>query len=185
MASASYGQYNTELRAWGMVDLVDAEPVRLHLLALSAAGVGYKRVAKVSGVAATSLSKVLYRQTVRVRQRTVDAVLAVTVDALADGALVDATEAWEAVAKLRALGYPKSWIGLHIGQQGRALQLGKKQVTRRNSDALKHLVVLVGSLPYHAVSGTVEDERRQTALDAYRLSRAPQARPVLVVPPGG
>ena len=39
---------------------VDAEPVREHLRALAAAGIGHRRVGELAGVSSGSLSKILY-----------------------------------------------------------------------------------------------------------------------------
>jgi hypothetical protein len=108
--------------------LVDAAPVRRHLIMLSRRGVGYKAVADACDVSKTVLLTVRRATKARVRKSTADRVLAVTVGAIADHALVPAGRTWRLVRKLLDEGYTKSALAQRLGAKTRALQLGKTKV---------------------------------------------------------
>lgn len=126
---------------------VDAEPVRRHVAELSAAGVGLKQIAKVSGVAHGTLSKLIYGVPTagrppsrRIRKVTEDAILAVAPAAVADGAVVDAAETWKIIGRLQRRGWTKVAIARAIGQTGPGLQLSRRQVQARHARTIAGLL---------------------------------------------
>lgn len=101
--------------------LVDAGPARRHVRALMDAGVGWKRVAELSGVAPSVVSKLIYGApfrgappSARIRPVTEHRLLAVKAD-VADGALVDATGSRRRLQALMAVGWSGSRLGRELG----------------------------------------------------------------------
>jgi transcriptional regulator with XRE-family HTH domain len=157
-AATAYESNRVRQTAYGRWQpYVDAEPARQHVRALMAAGIGFKRVARLAGVSHSSVAKLLYGEasrrlepSKRIRPETERRLLAVQVDErhLAAGALVPAHETWQHVSGLVALGYPYRWIAQRIGQTASSgLQLGRWQVTVRNAQAIRALAQQVGDTP--------------------------------------
>lgn len=124
-------------KAYGRYDkYVDAEPIRAHVLALGAQGMGLKRVAKAAGVSTGTLSKLVFgvyastgtgggrngpgervrQPSRRVLRTTAEKLLAVDVD-LAAGVQVDATGTTRRVRALVALGWSQSKLADRLGIQ--------------------------------------------------------------------
>lgn len=120
-------------KAYGRYDkYVDAQPVRDHVTALGAQGMGLKRVAKAAGVSTGTLSKLMFGvyapgaggrngkgdlirpPSKRVLRVTADKISAVTLD-LADGAQVDSTGTTRRIRALVALGWSQSKLGTRLG----------------------------------------------------------------------
>jgi len=61
-AHAARERHRKKQKAYGRFDtgLVDAEPVRAHILALSEYGIGYKRVAELAGVGTTGVRQLVW-----------------------------------------------------------------------------------------------------------------------------
>ena len=103
--AAACSTYNDDLahrKAYGQAPYVDARPAADHLRALSAAGIGYKRVAAIAGLNPSHLYPLLWGRPDRnggaprtkARRATVEAILAVPMpglDQLGDGVKVDST----------------------------------------------------------------------------------------------
>lgn len=120
-----------KLKAYGRFDagLVDAAPVREHLLFLSEQGMGYKRVARVAGVSTTVVRTIIWgRQdpgprkgelSKRVRRETAAAILGVQPDVatLAGGALIDARGVRRRLQALVARGWSQSKLADRLGVQ--------------------------------------------------------------------
>lgn len=113
--------------------------VRGHLRELSQAGVGYKQVAKASGVAASTVAKIIAGRRPFIRPETEQALMAVTPRAAADSGAVDATTTWQIIDRLLAKGWTKAGISAAIGGNGRALQLGKTRVKASTARAVAEL----------------------------------------------
>lgn len=148
---------------------VSAAPVRAHLHELSAAGVGYKRAAEISGVGKTALFKVLNGHSKRMLRANAERVLAVTPAAVADGAYIDAAPTWELINQLLAAGWSKAAISRAIGQDGLALQLGKTRVTAAHARAIADLAARELTEPdrdrnARAIAATDEFERLYATL---------------------
>jgi transcriptional regulator with XRE-family HTH domain len=101
---------------------VDAEPAREHLRALSAAGIGWKQAARLSGLSTGVVSKLLYGigerpPTRRIRPATEQRILAIPVAApsLARAAVVDATATRRRLQALVARGYSQAVLARRLG----------------------------------------------------------------------
>jgi len=103
---------------------VDASRAREHLAALSAAGVGRRRVAELAGLSESAVGKLQHGGTgdrppaQRVRAETERKILAVTAEqeSLGAGALVDATGARRRLQALVAIGYSQASLAARLGQ---------------------------------------------------------------------
>lgn len=119
----------TKLKAYGRWDtgLVDVAPVRDHLHHLMVSGLGYKRIAALSGVSITAIRVVLYgrqqagdrhgQQQRHIGRDTADRLLAVHVDitTLAAGARVSARGTRRRLQALVALGWTQSALAARLG----------------------------------------------------------------------
>lgn len=120
-----------KLKAYGRYDngLVDAEPVREHILELAEFGVGYKRIAAVSGVGVTAVRNLVWgRQDPgprkgelqkRVKRETAEAILAVRLDVenLADGGKMPARGTHRRLQALVARGWSMSKLADRLGME--------------------------------------------------------------------
>lgn len=121
-ANRRYESRRQRLIVYGQwAPFVPAQPVREHVLALSAAGIGWRRVAALTGLSGSLVNSLLYGKggrppTRNVRPETAAALLAVEadLDSLAAGALVDSAGT---VRRLRAL----ARIGWSLGEQARRI----------------------------------------------------------------
>jgi hypothetical protein len=119
--------------------LVPADRAREHLVALSSKGVGRNSVAHVTGIARSTLWAVITGEKRRLRARSERAILAVTVEAAADRALVDAAPTWRFIEQMLADGYTKTRLARELGCKTAALQIGRKQVTVRTAFEVQKL----------------------------------------------
>lgn len=126
-----------ELLVWN--GNVWAGDVRTHLRKLSRAGVGYKAVAAACDVSKTVLLQVLTGRKKLVRLRTAQRVLAVTKEAIADHALVNAAPTWRLVEQMLEAGLTKGAIARRLGCERAALQIQKTRVLARTAFAVKRL----------------------------------------------
>lgn len=101
---------------------VDAEPARAHVRELGAVGIGYKQVAKVAGVARTTVTKLLHGTrggppTKRLRPETAAAILAVqpTPATFAPLARVDAAGTQRRIQALTCLGWSLTAQATEVG----------------------------------------------------------------------
>jgi hypothetical protein len=102
---------------------VDAQPVRVHLRELAAAGIGWKRAAALAGVSTGAVSRILYGgpgerpPSQRVRPQTAAAILAVRASAcqLAPGALTGSTGARRRLQALVATGWSQARLARELG----------------------------------------------------------------------
>lgn len=132
-------RYERERRQRVVPTLVDAGLAREHIERLMAMGMGYKRIAEVSGVAETSVQSIIYgRPSVgrppsrRIRPDTEQRLLAVTFDP-SDGALVDGDETRRKIDELVAAGVPRARIAERIGCKRPTLQIRDGKVEGRTA----------------------------------------------------
>jgi hypothetical protein len=126
---------------------VDAEPVREHLRALFAAGIGRRRVGELAGVSSGSLSKILYGgpgnrpPSRRIRPQTAGAILAVrpALEQLAPSALVDITGARRRVQALVACGSSQARLARGLTAANFCGMLRRDQVTASTARAVSDL----------------------------------------------
>lgn len=147
-ANAAYERARIAARAAGEWNgLVNAERTRKHVAELSARGVGRNVVADVSGVARSVIAAIASGEKQSIRARTERAVLAVTEQAAADGAYIDARETWKLVDELIADGWSKAEIARRLGYARPALQFSRRGVTVRNAFEVKRLYERLRVLP--------------------------------------
>ncbi|MEU6217236.1 hypothetical protein ABZ845_06885 [Streptomyces sp. NPDC047022] len=133
-AHREYEQKRSRQKAYGTWQpYVDATPARQHVRALMSRGLGWRRIADLSGVARGTVNKLLYgspKPSIRIRDEVADRLLAVdySTELVADGALVDATGTWRRIRALVAVGWPKVHIARALGSHGQGLQLHERLV---------------------------------------------------------
>jgi hypothetical protein len=115
--------------------LVPADKARAHILELSKQGIGRDQVADASGMASSTLNLIARGQRKRLRAMNEKALLAVTPEAIADGAHIDAGPTWALLDDLIATGYTKARLAHELGCVMPALQISRNQC--KASTALK------------------------------------------------
>ena len=128
---------------------VDAGPAREHLRNLAAAGIGWRRAARLTGVSTGAVTKILYGgpgqrpPSQRIRPQTATAILAVTPSAgqLAPGALTDSTGARRRLQALVAAGWSQARLARELGMTGAnfGAMLRRDQVTAGTARAVSDL----------------------------------------------
>lgn len=130
---------------------VDAGPVRAHLLALKADGVGYRRAAELAGVAASTVGKILHRDPSRadglpqqrVTPETAARILAVraTLDDVSDGSVIGATGTLRRLHALHARGWSRRALAARLGTEPNTLTHieATGMVTGRTARAVRDL----------------------------------------------
>lgn len=152
---------------------VAAGVARDHVRELMAAGVGLKRIVKVSGVSQGAMWKLMYGKngvpSKRIRRTTEQRLLAVAPADVAAGAKIPAGPSWRLLDEMIAAGVPKSQIAEHLGQAGPGLQLGRDEITARNAAAVADM---------HAawVAGTVVFRRRDRWGNSTPIAPPPATR---------
>lgn len=139
-ANSSYEAARKVARAAGDWNgIVDAAAARAHMARLSKANVGRRAVGDVAGIADSVLTEINAGRKTRIRARTERAILAVTVAAAADHALIDAKPTWRLLDELLADGYTKVQVALTLGNKTPALQIKRGQVTVRTAHEVQKL----------------------------------------------
>lgn len=166
LAASRYERDRVRRVAYGRSEMVDAGPVREHIAALSAAGVGLKRITAVSGVSGGALTKIVYGVSrgdgthrppaARVRKTTADRILAVTSADTAPSADVDATGTRRRLQALAALGWGVGRIAadFEIDRQAldSALNHRRARVHARTAAAVRAAFDTIGDRPAPATS---------------------------------
>lgn len=161
-------------KLYGRFRLVDAQPVRDHVIALQAQGMGWKRVAAVAGVSISTVSALLYGrgnrsgEQPRPPRRQIDRALAAKILAveldLAPSAYVDGTGSLRRLRALRAIGWTRAALAARLGRASGNLDLVGRyaQVTASYAQAVKTLYDELWDQPQH---GPAADRARARALD--------------------
>lgn len=118
--------------------IVDASLARSHILALGQKGVGYKTVAEAAQVSMSIVAGIRSGRRHRARRQSVQRILAVDESVKADHALIPAKKTWALIGRLLDEGYTKRFLAGRLCG-GKALQLGKRQVTVRNAAKVQRL----------------------------------------------
>lgn len=144
----------TKLKAYGRWDtgLVDAAPVKEHIATLQASGLGWKRIAELSGVGNTAISQLIYGRkgsnsdprkgdpVKRIPRAKAEKILAVQPghDMLRDGALVPSLGSHRRIQALVANGWSLSRIGarLSIAPANMSSLMRRPHVAKRTHDAV-------------------------------------------------
>lgn len=120
--------------------LVSAKRVRTHIEKLSAAGVGYKHVAKVAGMSPTTLWSYKTGKRTKLRAHHAKRILAVKAGQVAAGSRVASGPTLERLHWLREEGFTNAEVARRLGLKRPALQfLNSPTITRRVADRLERL----------------------------------------------
>ena len=150
-ANSEYERARTRRKAYGREPWVDAGPARKHVRSLMAPykgatnGVGWKRIARLSGVSTGCVWKLIYgkngKPSKRIHKDTEAKLLAVTRDMAAPRSTVPAEGTWRLIDELLALKIPKARIGraLTRNPETKSLQLGRRFITKEHQDRIKAL----------------------------------------------
>lgn len=141
---------NKAMVAHGMADplWVDAEPVRRHVQALMAAGMGVPRIQQTSGVTKGVLIRLVYGRPGRgeapsrkIRPANAARLLAIRAPLPADGAAIDATGTRRRLQALVAIGWSGAELMRRIGAVGTDFPklLGRDRVLARTARAVHAL----------------------------------------------
>ena len=114
--------------------IVKAGRVRRHILRLSAAGIGRRTVAELSGVPQSTITGIKSGNRLHVRQATQRRIMAVDLkQPCKPGARVPAGATWRRINRLMAEGFSQAEIARRLGFKTPALQLNKNTVTAKNA----------------------------------------------------
>lgn len=121
--------------------LVDAGPIRKHLLALSVAGVGIRCVSDIARVPRITLNEIKQGRRARIRALSASRILAVTRDAaMHDYTLVPGAELLERLEHLRVF---NDWTGKELarrmGYRGNSIQF-RDPLTARNARKIERFL---------------------------------------------
>lgn len=141
-ANSAYEAVRKIARAAGEGNgIVPAAKARAHMKALSAQGVGRRSVGAASDVSETVLAEIIAGRKTNIRAATERAILAVTVAAAGDRALVPGKATWKMLDQLIADGYTRSELAARLGSKSKtpALQLKRDFVTVRSAYLVERL----------------------------------------------
>lgn len=156
-ANSAYESQRTRAIAYGRTDMVDAAPVRAHLARLTAAGMGFKQLTKVHGIASGTITKIVYGvhgdkprpPARRVRKDTADRILAIPLPRLEDLApnqIVNGTGTRRRIESLHALGWSAAALARDADLDPQVLRnaLTGSDVKVRHALAVHALYVAIG-----------------------------------------
>ena len=123
--------------------IVDAAPVRRHILWLSRHGVGRNAVAAASDVSVTVILGIRLRRRLQCRARTARRILAVDLDAREGGSHVSAAGPWRQITNLLRRGYSKRELARWLEYRPPHLQFGRRHMTARNAMRIDRLCRLI------------------------------------------
>lgn len=139
-ANTAYEAARKIARAAGLGNgIVPAAKARAHMKQLSALGVGRRSVGAASDVADSVLSDIITGRKINIRAATERAILAVTIEAAGDHALVPAKATWKLLDELIKDGFTRGDLAVRMGRKTRNLQLDKDVVTVRNAYLVERL----------------------------------------------
>lgn len=138
-ANSQYEMERARIRKTEGSDVwVDVAPVREHLLALSAKGIGYKTVSQYADVGHTCLAKVMNGKSRKMRRTRAERILAVTPDCVMAGTLVSSRSVRQKLKALKAEGFTMTELARRLGYKSPAIQFGKrKKVTAKTRTRLE------------------------------------------------
>lgn len=117
--------------------IVSADAARRHILGLAARGIGYKAVAAAADVPTSIVFGIRAGKRPNVRRQSEQRILAVTIEAVSDAAIVSAAPAWRMIRELLDEGFTKKELARRLGYQTGALQLGRDRMLARNASRVE------------------------------------------------
>lgn len=132
-ANSRYESERLEARKAGKSNpIIPADTARKHLLKLQRAGIGRRTIHDISGVAENIIAGVRNGTLPNLRRDTEDRILAVTVDAVPDSALVSARPTWKLLNALLGEGLTKRELSRRLGYK-RYFQINTKRITAKTA----------------------------------------------------
>lgn len=119
--------------------IVPAEKARAHMLYLAKKGIGRRAIQAATDIGDTILFAIRRGTKTNIRARTERLILAVTVDAAGDRALVSAKPTWKLINKMLAWGYSKTELAKRLGRTTPALQINKITCTVKSAYEVEKL----------------------------------------------
>lgn len=187
-ANSTYEGDRARRIAYGQQAYVDARPATDHVRALCAAGLGWKRVAALAGVPASTIYPLLYGKADRnggaprtkARRATVEAILAVpmpNLDQLGDGANVDSTGTRRRLQALIYSGWSVQRLADTAGVDRQALDaaLAQHDVVARTARTVRDLYEQLWDTPPAAAN---PGEARGITLARHRAAKQSWAPPM-------
>jgi len=125
--------------------LVSSIAARKHLLKLSAKGIGYKAAADAASVSRSVTGRILWGTRPQIRRSTSERLLAVNLDAVADGARVPSGPTLAILRGLINDGYTKTQLAAWLGSKAKVptLQMKGPFVTAANASKVQRLSILI------------------------------------------
>lgn len=160
----------------------DAEPVRQHVLAIQASGMGLRPLARHTGVSVGSLDHLIYGScphppAAKIRTETAEALLAYwpTLDDYVDESLVDATGTRRRLQALATLGWTNNAIHQRLRHLGvtsvktiEVARVGDGRVTARLARAVRDFYAWAAKTPAEATGTEAWIAQRSRNLAAHR-----------------
>jgi len=177
LCGAHYGAWRTRQHAYGwfVSDYVDPAPVRTHVHALQAAGLGERRIAELAGLHRTHITSVNHGRSrtkpdqpaTKISTRVAAAILAVPIPgnpvaAAAAGACIDSTGTVRRLQALVAVGYPATGLGERIGVSATnmAHTMRATQVTVRRARQVAQMYEQLSHLPGESTRARMRARRQ-------------------------
>jgi hypothetical protein len=131
-ANAAYVQTRRLLLGPDPAELVPTQPVLLRLMELRYQGVGYRQVAKLSGLCFQLVLDIRLGRKTRVRADMATRLLSVPA-VLAHGTHVTGWRTWRLIDSLKRDGFTQRRVAFQLGLRGRNLNLHHRHITVRNA----------------------------------------------------
>ncbi len=141
LANSAYVSTRASLKALGVTDyVVSAELARQHLVDLRKAGVGKRSVSAASGVRHETIAHVASGLKKHIRESTERRIMAVTVEACADGSYVDGRRTDALIDELRGEGFTLRLLSRKLGFKGRTIHFYRRPlITAKNALRVERL----------------------------------------------
>jgi len=143
--AAYYHKRKKWVRGLAEPPLADAEEVTRHLRGLRSKGIGERTVEEITGLARSSIHKILTGETRRVKPETALVILGLDaddLDRLPAGLLISAKPTWKRIERMMDKGWSRTRIARALGYKGREIQLDRKRVSVENARRVRDLYAL-------------------------------------------
>jgi hypothetical protein len=137
--------------------IVSAADARAHVAWLSSQGIGRRQVADAACICESTLIEVIAGRRKNLRALSVRRILAVTVEAAADHALIPSAPSWNKLMQLVAQGWSQAELARQLGYQRPALQFGPRQITVRNAHEIEKLYERLRMVPAAATQDLLQE----------------------------
>lgn len=123
-ANSQYERERKKARKEGKWNgIISAKKARSHIKRLSKKGIGYKTIADVAGLAASTLFKIKSGERLYLRAENERRILSVDETCLADSAVISAKESWKKLEWIFAQGLTEQEIAKRLGYKTERLQI--------------------------------------------------------------